>query len=133
MMRGHNKMANHRKSSSNNGSKVRKHRAFLTYAASLGRKDQKKLFRNASSDEVKAICEICSNIKNGRLPVNKSQFARLCLYKQQIRCMSDKKTSIKSKRKILNGSSKQTGGFIGALLGIALPLLASIIGKATSK
>ena len=117
------------------GSKVKKHRAFLTYAASLPSvAEQRKLFKIASGTELKSICEICTNVKNGRLPMSKLQRARLCLYKRQIRCMANRKISIDKKRKLLsNGNNKQQkGGFIGTLLGITLPLLASIIGRATS-
>ena|SRR5437868_15297263 len=115
--------------------RIKKHRAFLRYAASLppGR-ERRELFRNASTDELKTICEICSNMRHGRLPMSFQQKKKLCKYKKQIRCLSEKNISLENKRKLLQkdqprGVHQQKGGFIGTLLGIALPLLASLIGQ----
>ena len=115
--------------------RLKKNHAFLRYAASLppGR-ERRELFRIASTEELKTICEICKNMRHGHLQMNFEQKKRFCKYKKQIRCLSEKNISLAKKRKLLQkdqprGVHQQKGGFIGTLLGIALPLLASLIGK----
>ena len=115
--------------------RIKKHEAFLRYAGSLPHgKERRELFRNASPEELKTLCEICSNTRHGRLPMSFAQKKRLCKYKRQIRRMADKKISTATKRKLLVADTGgQKGGFIGTLLGIALPLLATLIGGRSRK
>jgi len=72
--------------------RLKKNHAFLRYAASLpAGRERRELFRNASTEELKTICEICKNMRHGHLPMNFEQKKRLCKYKKQIRCLSEKK------------------------------------------
>jgi hypothetical protein len=104
--------------------RLKKHGAFLRYAAKLpAGKERTQLLKNASSDEMKTICEICSNMQNGQIRMSEKQRRQLCRYKKQIRRMANRKLSLAAKRKIVG---EQKGGFIGTLLGIALPLLSSL-------
>jgi len=110
--------------------KIKKHFAFLKYAAGLpAGKERQQLFKNASIDELKAVCEICSNVTHGNIPMNFKQRKKLCRYKKKVRCLADQKISLVKKRRIIQQKDKtqQSGGFIGTLLGITLPLLASLI------
>ena len=64
--------------------KIKKHYSFLKYAASLpAGKERRQLFRNASIDELKSICEICSNITHGNIPMSFKQRKKLCKYKRR--------------------------------------------------
>ena len=114
--------------------KIKKHYSFLKYAASLpAGKERRQLFRNASIDELKSICEICSNITHGNIPMSFKQRKKLCKYKKKIRCLADRKIGLVKKRRTLQQKDQtvQSGGFIGTLLGITIPLLASLISGGT--
>jgi hypothetical protein len=110
--------------------RIKKHYAFLKYAASLpAGKERRLLMKNANQEELIALCEICSNITHGHIPMSFSQKKRLCKYKKKIRCLADQKINFAKKRRALTDQEQQgqKGGFIGTLLGITLPLLASLI------
>lgn len=71
---------------------------------------------------IKAVCECALNILKGRVPLSSTQKARLKRHKKDLRTLTRKKTSLKTKKRIL-----QKGGFLHPLLA---PLLAPIIGSA---
>ena len=74
---------------------------------------------------IRAICECCHNVLKGNVPLTPRQKKRLARYKKKLRQLSDRKTSIKRKRKIL-----QTGGIaplVAALLPAILPLASKVV------
>lgn len=86
---------------------------------------KKSLIQSASSDLICALCDCALNIKSGRVPLTSKQFDKLKSYHKQLKAVSSKTSSQKSKRKVL-----QTGGFLGALLKpIAQLLLGGLIGN----
>lgn len=75
-------------------------------------------------DLIRAFCECCYNVLKGNVPLTPRQKKRLARYKKKLRQLSDRKTSIKRKRKIL-----QTGGIVplaAALLPTILPLVTRV-------
>src|SRR5215813_6720489 len=81
---------------------------------------RKSLIKNADKQQVGCLCRIATNVLKGKLPVRK--IAKLKKYKCSLRLLASKKTSLKRRRKVL-----QSGGFLGALIGAALPLLTSLL------
>ncbi len=84
-----------------------------------------KLIDLASNDEVKAVCEVISNILNGNIKLASSNIKKLQKYKRILRLLADRKTSAKDRKKTL----KQTGGFLSVILPAALSLLTSIFSR----
>ena len=65
---------------------------------------------------------------NKNLPIDKKQaFELLARYKTQLRSVTQPKTSLLEKRKVI----EQEGGFLGAPLGLAVPLISSLISGLT--
>ena len=64
-----------------------------------------------SDDTINALCDCACNIKSGNVPITTQQFKTLKPYHKQLKLLSKKSTSQKSKRKTL-----QSGGFLGFLL-----------------
>ena len=77
------------------------------------------ILKRADKDLLKCLSECAYNILRGNVKLKPAEKARLTKYKQKLRKVSDKKTSLKEKQKLV-----QTGGFLPALLA---PLLTSVI------
>ena len=71
------------------------------------------------------ICDICYNVKLGKINIPPTQIKKLLKHKKHIRELADGKISIKKKRNIIN----QKGGFLPGLLVPALSILSSIAAK----
>ena len=79
----------------------------------------KAILKGADKDLLHCLSECAHNILKGNVHLTPAEKARLTKYKQQIRKVGQKKTSLKLKHKLV-----QTGGLIPALLA---PLLAPLI------
>ena len=79
----------------------------------------KSILRGADKDLLQCLSECAHNILKGNVPLKSTEKSQLTKYKQKIRKVANKKTSLKQKQKIV-----QTGGFLPALLA---PLLTSVI------
>ena len=101
----------------------KKHFPLLQYLASGKPRIVRAIIKEADPEVMKAICECAHNVLKGNVPMNKSQFTKLKRYRSHLHTLANKKVSQKRKKKTL-----QTGGFLGALLGAAIPALASVIG-----
>ena len=77
------------------------------------------ILKGADKDLLKCLSECAYNILRGNVKLTAAEKARLTKYKQKLRKVSDKKTSLKKKQKLV-----QSGGFLPALLA---PLLTSVI------
>ena len=81
-----------------------------------------------SSEVIRVIAQIAINVMNKNLPIDETQAVqRLARYKTQLRAVTQPKRSLLKKRKVI----EQEGGFLGALLGLAVPLISSLIGGLT--
>ena len=85
----------------------------------------KTILKGADKDLLLCLSECAFNILKGNVRLTPAQKATLTKYKQKVRNVANKKTSLKQKQSIL-----QTGGFIPALLA---PLLSSVIAPLAGK
>ena len=109
--------------------RIQKHFGILEYLKDLSPKDQKKFIENSSSELLKTISEICLNLLKGKVNLSPADLKKLKKYKTQIISLSQKRHSVKTRRKLCN----QRGGFIGSLIATILPALISTIVTATQK
>jgi hypothetical protein len=77
------------------------------------------IVRGSKSDLICCISDICFNILHDKVHLNKSDKKKLSKYKNDIRKLSKKSTTQKTKKEIL-----QKGGFLQTLLA---PLLSTVI------
>ena len=103
-----------------------KHKDFLTL---LSKSKQKKrrdlLIELASSQELNAIIECIINILRGNVSLNERRKKRFSRFKNVMREVALKSNPIKKKKRIL----QQKGGFLGALIPIALSAIGSLFPK----
>ena len=103
--------------------RLRRNLALLKMLATASPQQRKAILCSASDDLVAAISEIALNTLKGNVPISERQFRLLKKKRQLIKRLSNKRASIVSKKKLV----KQSGGFIGSLLGIAIPLITSLL------
>src|ERR1700759_3915655 len=83
-----------------------------------------KLTRKHCSPEfIKCICECAKNVLAGNVTLTPEHKRRLKRHKHSLRKLALKKTSMQSKKKIV-----QSGGFLGALLGPIVKVLLGLGG-----
>lgn len=109
-------------------SRLRRNWALLQTLVKAKPAVRKSILRTASKDLVSAISEIALNILKGKLPLKERQKNILKKWRKAIKKLSDKACPIHSKKRIVN----QSGGFIGSLLGFAIPLITSLIANKSS-
>ena len=105
---------------------LEKHREILLMISKAKPSAAKKLLNAAPSSLVKVIAEIALNALNGIIPLTARKLGKLKKYKNNLRAVANA-PSDESRRKVL-----QRGGFVGALLGAALPLLFKGVSKLVS-
>lgn len=81
------------------------------------------IVNNAGPDFINALCEIAVNVLRGNIPLTDKQYRMLKRNKTGIRLVANKKVRVSQKKKTIN----QSGGFLPALLGAAIPFIASLI------
>ena len=103
-------------------SRLKRQAAVLKVLANSHPSVCKAIVRGADKDLLQCFGECAHNVLQGNVPLTPGQKANLTKYKQKLRKVANKKTSLKQKQKIV-----QTGGFLPALLApIAAPLLKSV-------
>lgn len=109
---------------------LRRYFPLLKHLAKCSDTDCNHVVRGLSDDVIKLLSQICINVMNKSLIRNPDEAVkRLSPYKKQLKALTRPKTTVTHKRKTLD----QKGGFIGALLGVALPLITSLIGAAAKR
>ena len=84
------------------------------------------ILKGADKDLLKCLSECSYNILRGNVKLKPAEKARLTKYKQKLRKVADKKTSLKHKQKLV-----QTGGFLPALPALLLTsVIAPLAGEA---
>lgn len=102
----------------------RKHKDYLSLLAkSKSRKRRNALIELADRGEILAIAECIHNILRGNVRLPTACARRMRRHKNDMRMLAKKTGSIKSKKKLL----KQRGGFLPAILPIAVSLLGSVL------
>ena len=107
---------------------LKKHLPLLRHMAKCSAKECRYIATGLSSEVIRVIAQIAINVMNKNLPIDETQAVQqLARYKTQLRAVTQPKTSLLKKRKVI----EQEGGFLGALLGLAVPLISSLIGGLT--
>ncbi len=105
----------------------------IDYLSLLGKEKCKRrrdlLLDYASKEQIYAIAECIDNVLRGVVPLKQDQLRRLKKYKTPMRHVSDRRTPVVTKRETL----KQKGGFLGALIPLAVSAIGSLIGGLTGR
>jgi len=106
---------------------IEKNIDFLKSVEKLSPYKRKKLLKSASEDNILALKEIAHNLLTGNL--NVPEIKKLKRHRQSIRKFVKKKSSLKSKRKLLI----QKGGFLPLMITPLLSAIGTVTGKVISK
>ena len=110
-----------------------KHRDFLNLFVNAKKKPKrrKQLVDLADTGEIRAVSECIQNLLEGNVRVDADLLRRMRRHKNDLRSLAKKCYPTKQKKRIL----KQKGGFIGALVPLAISaatsLLPSLLGALT--
>ena len=85
-------------------------------------KRRRALLDTADKGEILAVSEVIDNLLKGNLPLNQDHRRKLKRYKNSFRSIASKRVPLKTKRVLI----QQRGGFISAILPLALSLLGGI-------
>ena len=88
----------------------------------MGEKAKRQYVRKCDKEFVNCVSECAKNVIKGNVPLNKRQMTNLRRKRNDLRTLSKKKTSLRTKRKII-----QKGGFLTALLPPVLAVLGSLL------
>lgn len=106
--------------------KMDKYGAHLNVLVTATPEMTKAIIKAADNGLINCLCECSYNVLKGNVPLTPSQMNKLSQHKTDLRKLAEKKTSIPSKKRIL-----QKGGFLSALLGPLLGLIGpGLIGPA---
>jgi len=105
--------------------RLKRNLALLRALEQAPARQRRALLSTSKSDLVLAIAEIISNVLQGNVKLNKRQRLRLQRYRKLLRQIASKKVKAADKRSLL----VQRGGFLSVLLGPALAVVASLVGK----
>lgn len=92
-------------------------------ARSRSKKRRNALIEIAETAEIRALAEILVNTLHGNLPLTEAQYKRIRKYKGVLRKLAGKRHSVRQQKNIL----KQKGGFLGALIPIAMTAISSLL------
>lgn len=102
-------------------SRIFKNKNFLQLLCSSNKKQKKVLIENASSDQIKSICEIIINLLRGNIKLDEHDLEKLRKKKKSFREIV-KKGSIKRRKYLI-----QKGGFIQYLIPALVSGLATVL------
>ena len=94
------------------------HFPLLQYLGNLSPLEQKKLVNNSGADLIKLFNEICLNLVHRNLSLSASQIKNLKRFESEIKKLSERKHSLKLRKKVLT-----KGSFLKVFLVELLPSL----------
>lgn len=100
--------------------RIKQMKKLLTNYRGFNKKEKDWIRNNMSPNMVKILTEIGVNLEKGNISSAKIKKS----YRSKIKRLADSNLSLNQRRKFLK---KQTGGFIGALISTALPLLLQML------
>ena len=103
-------------------SRVRNNFQLLEYLKSLRPSQQKSFIDGASRDVIYTLSELCDNLLAGNVSLQPKEITKLKKFQDEIRFVHRRKPSLKQKKHVLT-----RGGFLGAVLSVAIPALLSSI------
>lgn len=104
---------------------IKQHLAVLKQLCKANKKVQRKLLAQGGRPLQHCLRECAVNLLAGTVPLSKHQFKKLKRYRNSIRELGRKKTSLKKRIHI-----EQQGGFLASLL---LPIIGSVAGAVIKK
>lgn len=107
--------------------KLKKHQHFLHILAQSHPTQKRALLKTANNGQLESLCEICLNILKGNIPVNSYKLKK---YKNTLRTLAKKSSSIQKKRKML---LNQSGGFLPLIAPAIVSALGGILSSVISK
>lgn len=111
--------------------RVAQHADFLSMMRRTKNKKQRdRLIDLANKGQIESISEIIVNVLRGTIALSKVQKERMRKYKKCLRLVAAGKTALQAKKKQLKTYS---GGFLPALIGLAAPVISSLIGALVRK
>ena len=102
---------------------LKKHRETLLVLTKARPQLVKKIILSADKSLTHTLSECALNILSGVVPLTPAKKIKLAKFKQNLRTLAKKRTSLRDKKQVL-----QTGGFISALATAVIPLLFQGIG-----
>lgn len=104
---------------------LRKHYHLLKHISKCSSAECSHIIKGLSDEVIRLMSQICINVMNKNLLRNESDAVkRLTPYKKELKAVTRHKATVKQKRKTF----EQKGGFLGTILGLALPLITGLIG-----
>lgn len=104
-----------------------KNKNFLQLLTNSNKKIQKSLIKNATKDQIKAICEVVLNLLSGNIKLSQEDHSKLYKKRNSLRELV-KKQSIKKKKYLI-----QKGGFIQFLVPALISGLATVLSAVIQK
>jgi hypothetical protein len=101
---------------------LKKHKHFLQYVATCGKKQRLNCIKNADKSEVKTLCECALNVYKGNVKIPTMTVKKLQPYKNVLRAIASKKFK-KSKSKQIKLITQKGGAFLPLILTAVLPSL----------
>ena len=101
---------------------MKKYLPVLKRIRRLGDRAKREYVRRCDREFLHCVSECAKNVIKGNVPLTKRQMTNLRRKRYDLRALSKRKTSLKTKRKIL-----QKGGFLTALLPPVLSVLGSLL------
>jgi len=90
----------------------------------MGEKARRDYVRKCDREFLDCVSECAKNVIKGNVPLTSRQMTNLRRRRYDLRSLSNRKTSLKTKRKII-----QKGGFLSVLLPPVLSLLSTLLLK----
>jgi hypothetical protein len=91
-------------------------------------KNRKQFIKSCNKDFIHCICECVRNLLKSNVPLTPTHLKKLSRHKQTLRKLALKKTSLATRKKIL-----QKGGFLGLLLPTLISGISSLVGSFINK
>ncbi len=111
-------------------SKAARHCDFLRLLAATKSRDKRKLLAKfAGKDHIPAVSECAMNVLSGKIKLGKRQWKLMKSHADDLRALANSKTSSGKKRKIM----AQEGGFLSALIPLAVSTLGGLFGSLFGK
>ena len=105
-------------------SKALKHKDYLTLLSKAKKATRRRrLVELADPEEIHAISECILNVLSGNVHLKPQEKRKLKRHREALRHIARKRNSAKSKKKVL----QQKGGFLSAVLPLALSALTSVV------
>jgi len=102
--------------------RTKKYLSALKHIRRLCDKAKREYIRKCDKGFIDCVSECSKNILKGNVPLTKRQMTNFRRKRYDLRALSRRKTSLRTKRKIL-----QKGGFLSALLPPVLSVLGSLL------